>query len=213
MGAPEEERSYWVVPLLVQEKDVLPPQPRRETEFRVVFAGRLTRHKGVFDLLEAVASLVPAFPELRLSYLGDGPVRETLEAEVRQRHLEGVVNLAGQIDRGRLFEMLAQSHLLILPSWSEGLPKIIWEAWAAGLPVITTPVGSVTRHVLPDYNGLLVSPGDSRGLAKAIASLMTNEGQRFRLACGGNETVRKYSWESQIADLAEALKRVWYNRK
>jgi glycosyltransferase involved in cell wall biosynthesis len=208
MGPPNGNRTHWVIPMLVRTTEILKPQKRTGNKFQMVYAGHLVRHKGVFELIEAVAELVKDFPGLRLVMAGDGAAGQSLEALVRQRQLEGVVNFLGRIARQRLFEVLSQSHVLVHPTWAEGLPKIIWEAWAAGLPIITTPAGSIARHVRSGVNGLLIPPGQPRELAAAIRSLLIDEEKRYNLALGGNETVQRYSWDAQISSIAMALEKV-----
>jgi glycosyltransferase involved in cell wall biosynthesis len=182
-------------------------------EFQVVYAGRLSQHKGVFDLLDAVALLAPEYPHLRLVLAGDGPVREGLSEKIKQYQLEDKVSLPGQMDKDNLFSLMSRSHVMALPSFNEGSPRVLWEAWAAGIPVIMTPVGAVDKHVTHNLNGLLVPPGYPQELAAAIKTLMDDETMRYQMALAGNETVVRYSWEAQIAEMAEALKRLMHDHR
>lgn len=209
MGSPEDSKTHWVIPLLVKAENILKPKKRMGPTFQIVYAGHLIRHKGVFELLEAVARLSKDFSDLLLYVAGDGPAGPDLEAMVRQWHLEKAVIFLGRINRPRLFEILSQSQVLVHPTWAEGMPKIIWEAWAAGCAIITSPAGSVAKHVHSEVNGLLVPPGQPEKLADAIRSLLTDEEKRYRLAMAGNDTVKKINWENQIAEMARSLTKIW----
>jgi glycosyltransferase involved in cell wall biosynthesis len=128
-----------------------------------LFAGRLVPEKGPLVLLQAWRS-VPGDVTCRL--VGGGP----LEAEVRAASL-GQANLTvlGPIERTRLLAELRASRALIMPStWYEGLPLVALEAFACGVPVIASRLGSMIEIVEPGVTGLLVAPGDPDDLARAI---------------------------------------------
>jgi glycosyltransferase involved in cell wall biosynthesis len=205
--------THWAIPMRITDTDIKPPLRRMFQEFQVVYAGRLSQHKGVFDLLDAVALLAPEYPHLRLVLAGDGPVREGLSEKIKQYQLEDKVSLPGQMDKDNLFSLMSRSHVMALPSFNEGSPRVLWEAWAAGIPVIMTPVGAVDKHVTHNLNGLLVPPGYPQELAAAIKTLMDDETMRYQMALAGNETVVRYSWEAQIAEMAEALKRLMHDHR
>jgi glycosyltransferase involved in cell wall biosynthesis len=139
----------------------------------VVFVGRFAREKGLFDLLEAVQQLRAQGVAVELTLAGgkDEPqVRATLE---RLRLLEGI-SIRGWLDRSGVVELLRHCTVLVLPSYTEGLPMVLMEALMCGTPVISCPVGGIPSLVEHGRNGLLVPAGDIAALATAIARLVSS---------------------------------------
>jgi colanic acid/amylovoran biosynthesis glycosyltransferase len=131
----------------------------------LVAIGRLAEQKGLDLLIDAVAQLSD-LPALRLTIIGDGPLRTQLEA--RAKGLP--VTFTGWQDEAGVRSALAASHALILPSFAEGLPVVVMEAMAAGRPVIATSIAGLPELVTPD-TGWLVPAGDAAALANAIRGM------------------------------------------
>lgn len=143
------------------------PAPMPQGGPHLVAIGRLSEQKGFALLIDAIAKAVPDLPDLRLTLVGDGPLRPQLEAAIARHDLARHVTLTGWLDEGRVRETLAQAQALIVPSFAEGLPVVIMEAMAAGRPVIATTIAGVPELVTPD-TGWLVPTGDAGALAQAI---------------------------------------------
>jgi glycosyltransferase involved in cell wall biosynthesis len=147
--------------------------PEREataSDVRITFLGQLGRRKGSADLLDALASLRDV-PGWTVTLAGDGPIVETRK-QVQSLGLEGRVHVPGWISTTDRTALLEQTDMLVLPSYAENLPMVILEAFAHGVPVISTPVGAIPEVVIPERNGLLVDPGDVPALAAAIRRLI-----------------------------------------
>jgi glycosyltransferase involved in cell wall biosynthesis len=140
----------------------------------LVFVGRLAAVKGVAMLLRAMAELAPTHPELRLTLIGDGPERASLEALARQLDVTGVVTFAGARTQGEVAETLGTANLFVLPSFAEGVPVVLMEAMASRVPVITTRIAGIPELVEDGVSGLLVPPGNLAELTKAIAALLAD---------------------------------------
>jgi len=137
----------------------------------LVAIGRLTEQKGFSLLAEAIALAAPRHPGLRLTLVGDGPLRPVLEAAIAAHDLGGVIALAGWQDENGVRRALAAAQALILPSFAEGLPVVVMEAMAAGRPVIATYVAGVPELLEQAKSGWLVPAGDAAALARAIDDL------------------------------------------
>lgn len=142
-----------------------------ETPVRLLFLGRLGERKGVYELLDALGSLPKN--SFRCILAGDGDIKEVKEI-VSQRGWKNSVDVPGWVDAQNKMHLLEQSDIYLLPSHHEGLPISILEALAAGLPVISTPVGGIPEAIADGHNGYLVAPGDSQALAKAIKKLASD---------------------------------------
>ena len=155
----------------------------------LLFVGRLAGVKGISVLFEALELLLPHFPDLRLTLIGDGAERPDLEREAQTRGLGGVVIFAGYRSQAEVAEALQDADMLVLPSFAEGVPVVLMEAMAAGLPVITSRVAGIPELVEDDVSGLLVPPGDTDALAGAINELLTNPARCARMGERGRAKV------------------------
>ena len=133
-----------------------------------VIAG-LYRTKGIDILLEAVKK-IPSPPTLHFIVIGDGPERTALQTTIAAAGLAGTVLLLGQQDAAA--RLLPAFDLFVLPSRKEGLPYVLLEAMAAGVPVVATSVGGVPSLIEDTKTGLLVPPADPAALAAAIQSAL-----------------------------------------
>lgn len=185
--------------------DASPRLPAREAfgipaAARVVgTVGRLNEIKRQDLLLRAVGGLGPAYADVRVLLVGDGPERGALEALAGALGLGPRVHFAGfQAAPERL---LPAMDVFALTSRLEGLPLALLEAWAAGRPVVASAVGGVPQAVRDGETGLLFANGDQPGLARALARLLDDPGLRGRLGAAGRAVVReRYSLDRMAAE-------------
>lgn len=172
----------------------------------VLFLGRLGERKGTPELLVALAD--PGLRHVHTTLAGDGPV-----AEYRRRAaalgLADRTRFPGWVDVATAGDLLAHAAVLVLPSHAEGSPMAVIEAFAHGVPVVTTPVGGVPELVTDGVNGLLVPPGDPDALAAALVRLLTDEPLRALLAAGARATwVRAHTPDAYAAGLLTVWREV-----
>jgi glycosyltransferase involved in cell wall biosynthesis len=134
--------------------------------------GRLSVEKGHRYLIEALPALRIQIPKLRLVVLGDGPERPRLERQVRRLGVSDAVYFAGF--HNDVSSWMQAFDLLVNPSLTEGLPNVLLEAMALGTPVIATAVGAVPELLGDDRFGLVVPPGDSAALGRAVYQLASD---------------------------------------
>ncbi|WP_282058321.1 glycosyltransferase family 4 protein [Lentibacter algarum] len=151
----------------------------------LLFVGRLAAVKGLPVLLRALAHV----PEATLTIVGDGPQRGDIEALIDALNLHERVQLMGYRSQDEVAELLSQSRALVLPSFAEGLPVVLMEAMAAGLPVITTQIAGVPELVKDRENGWLVAAGDEDGLRGAIEALLAAPERAHEMGRAGRATV------------------------
>jgi glycosyltransferase involved in cell wall biosynthesis len=142
----------------------------------VLTPARLHEQKGHKYLLEA-ATMVP---DAKFVFAGDGPLRAELETQARALGLNDRITFLGH--RRDIPDLLAACDLFVLPSLFEGYPLAVMEAAVAGKPIIATAVGGTDEAIRCGQTGLLVPPADSRALADAIRSLLTDPTLAARLA-------------------------------
>lgn len=149
---------------------------------QVLFVGRLARPKGVPILLEAIAKLRESHPDVRLSVVGDGPDRQQLESTALRSGIESKVQFLGYQSQSQVRELLKQSDVFAMASFAEGIPVVLMEAMAAGVPVVATRIAGIPELVEDGRSGFLVSPGDSAALAHRVGQLLDDPGLRNAIA-------------------------------
>jgi glycosyltransferase involved in cell wall biosynthesis len=176
------------------------PRDRMTTKpWRLVWSGRVAGEKGLDDLLTAVAHLAREDLPVELTIVGDGPERPALERLAATHGVGERIRWAGYIgERERYMATLRDADLFVLPSRSEGVPKVLLEAMAAGVPIVATDVGNVPEFLGAGERGVLVPPGSAPALAAAIGSLIADEPRRADLRR------RALAWAGTRTDEAQA---------
>lgn len=175
----------------------IPPRvaraPRAATApFSVLYLGRLIRSKGLLDLVRAVALLNRDGETARLVVAGTGPH----EAEARELAiglgLAGTIEFTGAVAGEAKARLFAEADVFVLAtSHPEGLPYALIEAMAAGLPVVTTPIGAIPDLVTDGVQGLFVPAGDPEALARALRALAADRARLSRMGAAAHARVRE----------------------
>jgi glycosyltransferase involved in cell wall biosynthesis len=186
------------------EQCFLEGEPADLTGGYVLFVGRLEEGKGLFELTTA-ASLVAESQwgaQVRYVLVGEGPLRAALQARLAAAGLADRFTFTGQInsaERSKLHSIYRHAQVFVLPSHHEGMPTVLLEAMACGLPVVACAVGGCCEVIRDGENGLLVPPQQPEALARAILLLLEGEERRRALALRARATVQTgYSWESVV---------------
>lgn len=161
--------------------DVVCSNSDKKENNTILFAATLYKAKGYLDLIEAFGKIAKQHPEWRLLLAGNGDRQEGI-AMAKKYGIEERVEFLGWVKGERKEEVFRTSTIFCLPSYAEGFPMAVLDAWAYGLPVITTPVGGVPDIVVDGKNGLLFTPGDTNTLAKKLETLITDKELRKRLS-------------------------------
>jgi colanic acid/amylovoran biosynthesis glycosyltransferase len=156
---------------------------------RVLFVGRLTPEKAPHVLVEGVSLLPRGSVELQV--IGAGPEKAALERQVARLGLAGVAQILGPRGQDELLEHYEWADVFCLPSFAEGVPVVLMEAMATGLPVVTTHIAGIPELVDDGVNGLLVAPGRSDLIADALGSLAHDGERRERLGEAGRAKVQQ----------------------
>ena len=203
--------SVRVIPYTVgfPETAAGPSLPRAGDTFLILFVGSLVERKGVRYLIDALP-LLPAQLHAKLVIIGDGAERSRLEAQVRARGLQHLVEVRGRVAEQELRRAYGAASVLVLPAIvdargdTEGLGVVLLEAMSYGVPVIGSDLGGITDIVVDGQTGLLVPPQDSAALAAALERLATDRDLAKRLGEAGAGHVRRhFSWPAIIAQWEE----------
>jgi glycosyltransferase involved in cell wall biosynthesis len=177
---------------------------------RLVCVARLGEQKGHLLLVEAAGRLAAQGTEFELVLVGDGPMRGAVEALVRTYHLEGRVKLLGALGSEQVHQVIAGSRAMVLPSFAEGLPVVLMEAFAAGRPVVATAIAGTPELVRPGVNGWLVPAGSVEALVESLGEVLRTPVARLsEMGRRGAELVaRDHDVDREAGRLAELFRRV-----
>jgi glycosyltransferase involved in cell wall biosynthesis len=178
----------------------------------ISYIGRLKKEKGVEVLLQALHRLQGTTPRLQAVIVGDGEQRTCLQALAVEYKLSDQVTFTGELPgASSVIPYYQQSQAIVMPSYSEGMPLVLLEAMACGVPVIASRVGGIPDvlgmplTIEPEAggywlaeSGLLVDPGDAEALSAAVLRLVTDNGLRQALARKGRENAAAYSLERVV---------------
>ena len=174
----------------------------------VLFAGRICQEKGIATLLEAWRR--PGMPPLRIA--GDGPLGAELREQIRDM---GNVEWIGRLTRDQVLGEMRNAAALVIPSiWYEGFPVSVVEAYATGLPVIASGIGSLPELVKHEQTGLIFEAGDANGLSEAVLRL--SQEPELRHAMRGNcraEFLELYGEERNLRLLTQIYDGALKNRR
>ena len=162
----------------------------------VITTSRLVEKNGIGILIQAIAIVKKAIPEIKLHILGEGPLEKKLKNLVRQYDLEKAVEFFGTISHEQLPKFLSQARVFVRPSRSEGMGNSFVEALASGLPIIGTRVGGILDIIEDGKTGLFAKVGDPYDVAEKIIFLLKNKEHAQAIAKEGKKRVEeKFSWE------------------
>lgn len=177
-----------------------PPPPTtsgREPTPRVCVLGRLVPHKRVEHVLEATTHLLPRWPKLRVSIVGDGWWYRELRARASQLGLDQVVEFWGHVDEQRKHEELARAWLLAAPSIKEGWGLVVVEAATHELPTVGyRHAGGLAESVVDGETGILVDDFD--GFVQALTALLADRHTRERMGRAAAAHSRTFHWDTAV---------------
>ncbi|MCW4002196.1 MAG: glycosyltransferase, partial [Candidatus Bathyarchaeota archaeon] len=171
----------------------------------VLTVRRLVYKNGLDTLIESASLLTRGHPRLVFIVVGKGPNRNLIEKRVRELSLEENVKLAGFVPERLLPYYYNAADYFVVPSSSgEGLPLVLLEAMACGLPVIATIVGGIPEIIENMVNGVLVPPRNPEAMAKTISTLLSNKELGETIGNGARKIVEeKFTWEENLRRLQE----------
>jgi glycosyltransferase involved in cell wall biosynthesis len=180
----------------------------------ILFMGNLGRHKGVYDILEAIPLVLERHPEARFIFAGEeGKKGDRLKTDRRCDELgvEEHVHFPGLVTGQAKLELFQQATLFILPSYIENLPYVLLEAMSMGLPIVTTPVGAIPEIIEDGRNGFLIQPGDHRALADRTIQLLDDPELRVQMSKENKKAIKmRFLPERAMRKIADIYRMLSY---
>ncbi len=187
---------------------------------RILSVGRLVAFKGFEDLTNACAELAHRGVEFVCDIIGDGPLRDPLQAKIGQLDLSSRVNLLGSLSQNAVLEKLQATDIFALASTTDAqgatdvFPTVILEAMASARPVVSTRLAGIPELVVPGETGILVSPSDTSALTNALEQLLRDPHLRLRYGRAARLRIeRHFQIEQTVAPLIEMFERSCSRRR
>ena len=190
---------------------ILPHDPvlTKSRRPRILNVGRLSSEKGQGGLIEAFASVVKSGIDAELVIVGEGPERARLENDIEERNLTDRIHLTGALAEDRVLEEMRQADLFVLTSFSEGLPVVLVEAMAVGIPVVAPHLAGIHEVVEDKVTGYLFNPGSWTELASILACLLsTRRRGESTIEKARLRVVSEFDVEKTIEPLLEKFREV-----
>ena len=203
-GAARELLQIYVSLISAAEIDPVESRASRgyEGQVRMLSVGRLDAEKNPLMLADVLERLEPRF---ELVVCGDGPLEAELASRIAERGLRSRAELLGHVPMGEeLMRLYRESDLFLHVSWTEGVPQVLLESFAAALPVVATAVGGVAEAA--GDGALLIPPGDPDAAAAAVRQVASSSELRARLLSAGHAIAEDHTIEAEADRVARFLR-------
>jgi glycosyltransferase involved in cell wall biosynthesis len=199
-----------------------PPRPLRSEQPvatpyqapRIISVGRLVEFKGFEHLIDACGELARRGFDFACDIIGDGPLRETLRSKIAKLNLSSRINLLGSLSQKAVLEKLRDADIFALASTADAqgatdvFPTVILEAMASARPVVSTRLAGIPELVVDGETGVLVSPGDTAALTKALQHSVCDGELRLRYGRAGRTRIEQhFRIEDTVAPLLKLFKK------
>lgn len=183
------------------------PVERAWSPARMLFVGRIVYQKGLDVLFQALGGLLDL--DWQLTLVGDGNQRPRLEEQARALGMFDRIHFTGWLSGEAVVRQYQQSNLYVASSRHEGMPNVVLEAMAAGLPVLATAISGNEELILPGTNGLLVPPEDPLALQNSLRELLSDPGELKKMGAASRQRVAAaYTWEATADQYLALLENV-----
>lgn len=175
--------------------------------FTILCVGRLTPAKGQHILIEACAALRDWGRDFRLVLVGSGPDEAALRQAIEAHHLSAQVLMTGPLNQDQVRAWYGACDVFALPSFAEGIPVVLMEAMASGVPCVTTRITGIPELIRDGVDGFLTTPSDIQELADTLAMLMDDPVLRREIGASGRQRVSEaYELNTNVTRLAQVFR-------
>ncbi len=180
----------------------------------VLFVGRLSYRKGLWDLIAAAKQVLKEDRNVVFNVVGDGPLYDKMKERIRNEGIEENVKLLGRIGEEELISFFQTCGLFVLPSHYEGLPAVLLEAMSTGAPIVSTNIGGTKELIENGKNGLIVPTKNPILLANSIIDLLRDRKRALEIGLKGRATIlERYTWEMVAKRYEDLYSRVLDERE
>jgi len=177
-----------------------------ECKYLLLFVGVLNCRKGEFDLIEAMQQIIDLHNNTSLLIIGDGPAKESFVRQIEELNIQNKVKLIANVEQSELKAYYLASDLFVLPSYSEGLPKVLLEAMACGTASVVSDIPAHRSIIRHNENGFLFETGSVDDMSSVIINALGNPDLRMKIALNAKEMVfSQFTWKC----VCERLDRIY----
>ena len=201
-GVAQELRGYELNPNDVivigngVDETVFVPRQNNSEHRYILYTGRLTFRKGLFDLVECGKYICSKYPDVKCIIVGKGELLSKLKARVEKLDLKDKFIFTGFVDRENLIKLYQNATIFVLPSHYEGLPTTLLEAMSCELPVVATNIRGIVDTIENGKEGILIPTKSPSGMVSAISMLLDDDALRKKLGKAGRKTIEEgYTWD------------------
>lgn len=187
-------------------------KPIQERGNTIGFIGRFTEQKGILNLCKAIPRIKVRCDNTRVVLVGDGPLKERIEGELKKANSLTECEIAGWVANDALPAYLNGMKLLVLPSYTEGLPKVVQEAMACGTVVVATPVGGVPDLIKDEESGFILDDNSPECIADTVIRALTHPNLE-EIARNARKVIEKVGgYETVVEQCRNALGKLFNQR-
>lgn len=179
-----------------------------KNSLEILFVGWLEKQKGINELVKTFHKLQKKY-EIKIMFVGDGSLRKKIDKYSAKNNLQKYVTTSGWLKNDEIIKKLKSADIFVLPSWQEGMPNSLIEALAAGLPSISSSVGSIPDYISHNHNGLLIEPKNELDLENNLEKLINDMQLRKKLS--KNAVIlaeKKFSADISLKNLSKLIKSI-----
>lgn len=202
----------WIFSSSLSRDQLMNSVPRNlpdDGKLRLIIACRQEERKGTDLVIDSLPLILKSFPNATLDIVGGGSLLENLKQQAVSTGLRDRVTFHGKVEQSRVLELLRKAHLFCYPtSASEGFPKVVLEALASGLPIVTTRV-SVLPQLVGNGCGILLDEPTPVSIAAAVKEICIDETKYNQMSSRAVETARQYTLENWRDYIGATLRESW----
>lgn len=172
------------------------------------YIGRLRGEKGIQHFVQALPTILSDQQDLSVLIGGDGPLEEVIRASLKEEGLTARVSFPGWISHDDLPKALNQLRLLVLPSYTEGLPNIMLEAMACGTPVLATPVGAIPDVIIDGKTGFIMENNSPECIAENVIRALNSPDLEEIAEAGRRYVGENFRFERVVSQWKEVLEEI-----
>jgi len=184
-----------IIPNVVDLSRFRPRAPGARAESQHVIVTR--NLEAIYDIatgIRAFALVSQRFPNVRFTVVGEGPERDTLMRLARELRIDAKISFPGRLTREAMAALYREADVMLNPSLIDNMPNSILEAYASGVPIVSTNVGGIPYIARDNETAMLVAPGDAEAMAERICSVLGHPNLAHSLAAQGRLEASRYSW-------------------
>ena len=181
----------------------------------ILFAGRLVEKKSPLDVIDAFWNVLKRNPESRLVMVGEGPLKESVLRKIRDHGIQESVDMIGDVTQKEMICRMSEAHMFFLPSRTdqdgekEGMPLVILEAQAMGLPVVSTIHSGIPEAITDGETGFLVPEGDCPAMSEKICALIESPELRLKMGKAGRARAEeRFDLNRELDQLEETMQEI-----